>query len=252
MDTPARQGTLRALARLSMFRGRYEESLCFAQEAVAAALRLGAPGPLAWSLNALGSALSTLGRTESALRANEDALELARKVGDGVLMFTVLNNIASSKHRCGELETAERCYREALGLAQEHAGRVGIVIVLDNLIRVLVARGELDQAQKFAIECLPLARYEKVSVDLLDAAVGLASRMGEHAIAARFWGAADQQLLSWGYQHEPGELEHVAPLLANSRRCLGDVAFEAAEASGRASEFDQVLLDLEQWLGRNA
>jgi tetratricopeptide (TPR) repeat protein len=252
VDTPAREGTLRALARLSMFRGRYEESLSFAQQAMAAARRLGAPGPLAWSLNAVGSALSTLGRADSALQANEDALELARRLGDGVLMFTVLNNIASSKHRAGELEAAERCYREALGLAQQHAGRVGIVIVLDNLIRVLVARGELDQARQFAIECLPLARHEKVSVDLLDATVGLASRLGEHVIAVRFWGAADQQLLAWGYQHEPGELEHVAPLLANSRRCLGDVASKAAEASGRALAFDQVLLELEQWLGRDA
>ena len=168
-DTPAREGTLRALARLSMFRGRYEESLSFAQQALAAARRLGAPGPLAWALNAVGSALSILGRAESALQANEDALELARRLGDGVLMFTVLNSIASSRHRAGELDAAERCYREALELARQHAGRVGIVIVLDNLIRVLVARGELDEARRFAIECLPLARDEKVSVDLLEA-----------------------------------------------------------------------------------
>ena len=118
------------------------------------------------------------------------------------------------------------------GWPSAHAGRVGIVIVLDNLIRLLVARGELDEARHFAIECLPLARHEKVAVDLLDATVGLASRLGEHAMAARFWGAADQQLLAWGYRHEPGELEHLAPLLASSRRALGDAAFAAAEAAG--------------------
>ena len=88
-------------------------------------------------------------------------------------------------------------------LARQQAGRVGIVIVLNNLIRVLVAQGELDQARQFAIECLPLARDEKVGVDLLDATVGLASRLGEHAAAARFWGAADQTLLAWGYRHQP-------------------------------------------------
>ena len=147
---------------------------------------------------------------------------------------------------------AERCYREALEGARQHAGRVGIVIVLDNLIRVLVARGKLDEARRFAIECLPLARQTKVSVDLLEASVGLASRLGEHAIAARFWGASDQQLLAWGYRHEPGELEHVGPLLANSRRCLGDAAFETAEAAGRAVGFEQAMLELETWLGRDA
>ncbi len=47
--TPAREGTLRALARLSMFRGRYEESLSFAQQALAAARQLGEPRALAWA-----------------------------------------------------------------------------------------------------------------------------------------------------------------------------------------------------------
>jgi tetratricopeptide (TPR) repeat protein len=247
-DTPAREGTLRALARLSLFRGRYEESLSFAQQALATARRLGAPGPVAWALSAVAASLSSLDRLEAAMQADEDALELARDLGDDVLMFTVLNSIAGARHRSGELEAAERCYREALGLARQHAGRVGIVIVLDNLIRVLVARGALDDARRFAIECLPLAREAKVSVDLLDATVGLASRLGEHARAARFWGASDRQLLAWGYRHEPGELEHVAPLLASSRRAIGDAAFDAAEAAGRAAAFDQIMRELEQWL----
>jgi tetratricopeptide (TPR) repeat protein len=251
-DSPAREGTLRALARLSLFRGRYEESLSFAEQALAAARRLGAPGPVAWALSAVGSALSSLGRTESALSADEGALELARRLDDGVLLFTVLNNIASARHRTGELEAAERFYREALEAARKHAGRVGSVIVLDNLIRVLVARGDLEVARRFAAECLPLARQTKVSVDLLDATVGLAVRLGEHALAARFWGASDQQLLAWGYRHEPGELEHLSPLLASARRSLGDAAYEAAEASGRAAEFDRVMLELEAWLGREA
>jgi tetratricopeptide (TPR) repeat protein len=249
-NTPARAGTLRALARLSHFRGRYEESLSFAQQAVAAARLLGAPLPLAWALTLVGAAQEALGRSEPALRAHEDALEIARDLGDGVLMFSVLNSIASAKQRAGQLDAAERCYREALELARQHAGRVGIVILLNNLIRVLVARGELDQARQFAIECLPLARHEKVGVDLLDATVGLASRRGEHAVAARFWGASDRQLLAWGYRHEPGELEHVAPLLANSRASLGDAAFEAAEAAGRALAYEDVLVELQHWLER--
>ncbi len=246
--TPAREGTLRALARLAVFLGRYEESLSFAQQALAAARQLGAPRALASALDAVGSALSSLGRTEEALRAQEEALELAGREGDGVLRFTLLNNIASNRHQAGQLDAAESCYREALELARQLIGRVGRVVVLDNLIRLLVARNELDQARQFAIECLPLARNEKVSVDLLDAAVGLASRRGEHALAARFWGASDQQLQAWGYRHEPGELEHLMPLLENSRRSLGDAAFDTAEAAGRALDFEEVIVELEQWL----
>lgn len=250
--TPAREATLRALARIAEFRGRYAEALHFAQQALAAARTLGEPRALAWALNAVGSSLGTLGQLEAALQAKREALALARQRDDGVLLFTLLNNIATHQHRAGMLDEAERCYREALGLARLHAGRVGNVVVLDNLIRVLVAQGtlggKLDEARRFAIECLPLARQEKVSVDLLEATVGLASRLGEHAVAARFWGASDRQLLAWGYRHEPGELDHLAPLLANSRRELGDEAFAAAEAAGRALTFEQAMLELEQWL----
>jgi predicted ATPase/DNA-binding winged helix-turn-helix (wHTH) protein len=247
-NTPARTDALRVLARLSLFRGRDEESLSFATQALAAARQLGAAQPLVWAVHAVGMALEALDRSQPALKAFQEALAMARGLEEPILMFTVLVSIASAKHRTGELDAAERCYREALELARSHAGRVGIVIVLDNLIRLLVARGKLDEARQFAVECLPLARDEKVSVDLLEATVGLASRLGEHAIAARFWGASDRWLQTWGYRHEPGEIEHLQPLLANSRRVLGDAAFEAAEAAGRALGFDQAMLELERWL----
>jgi predicted ATPase len=250
--TPAREGTLRSLARMCGFRGRYDEALAFAQQALAAARQLGQPRVLVWALSAVGSALGALNRNEPALLAHEEALELARQLGDGVAIFTLLNNIGSLKHRARELEAAERCYREALTWARLAVGRVGNVVLLDNLIRVLVARGALDHARQLAIECLPLARGEKVSADLLDAVVGLASRLGEHVVAARFWGASDRQLQAWGYRHEPGELEHIKPLLARSRQALGDTVFEAAEREGRAMDFEEAIVELEKWLQRPA
>jgi len=248
LPTAARASTLLALQRMAEFRGRYDEALVFAQQALAVARQLDSPRHVARALNALGSSLGNLDRAAPALQAKQEALALARQLDDGVLLFTLLNNIASHQHRAGRLDEAERCYREALALARRHVGRVGNVVLLDNLIRLLVARGNLGEARQFALECLPLAHGEKVAVDLLEAVVGLASRSGEHAIAARFWGASDRQLLAWGYRHEPGELEHLMPLLAESRRAIGDEAFAAAEVSGRALTFDQAMVELAQWL----
>lgn len=89
-------------------------------------------------------------------------------------------------------------------------------------------------------------------MDLLEAAVGLASCLGKHATAARFWGAADQTLRGWGYRHQPVDVDHTAPLIARSRRTLGDAAFEAAEAAGRALDFEAAMLELQHWLERGA
>jgi predicted ATPase/DNA-binding winged helix-turn-helix (wHTH) protein len=251
-DTPARAGTLSAIAQLSLFLGRYEESLSYAEQALATARRIGAPRAIAFALGELGSALNTVGRVAQALRCQDEALELARALGETRLMSLLLNNIAESKRSAGQLDDAERYYREALALARTHGGRLGVVVVLNNLIRVLVALGRPDEARRFAIECLPLVRNEKVGVDLLEATVGLASCLGDHATAARLWGAADQKLREWGYRHQPVDIDHSAPLIETSRRALGTLGFEAAERAGRALDFDAALLELQAWLDRAA
>jgi predicted ATPase/DNA-binding winged helix-turn-helix (wHTH) protein len=247
-DTPARAGTLLACAKLSLFRGRYEESLAYAQQALAIARRIGARRQIMLALDELGSALNTLGRVEEALQAHDESLGLARELGEARQIGHLLNSIAESRRSAGHLDDAERCYREALELMRVHGGRLGIGVVLNNLVRVLVARGQAAQARHFAIECLHVVRDENLGVDLLEASVGLASRLGEFERAARFWGAADQTLGGWGYRHQPVDVEHTAPLIAGSRRALGDAAFEAAVAAGRALAFEGAMLELEQWL----
>ena len=117
---------------------------------------------------------------------------------------------------------------------------------------MLVARGRPDAARRFAIEGLPLVRNEKIGVDLLEATVGLASCLGAHEMAARFWGAADQRLREWGYRFQPVDVDHTAPLIASSRRALGDAAFEAAEAAGRTLDLEAAIVELQHWLEREA
>ena len=249
-DTPARVGTLRAISKLSLFRGRYEEALCYAQQALDVARRVSAPGPMLLALDQAGSALNTLGRVDEALRLHEEALELARSLGEASLLPALLNSLAESKRSAGQLDEAERCYHEALEFARRQGGRLGMVVPLNNLIRVLVAQRRPDKARHMAMECLPLVRDQKVGVDLLEATVGLASHLGEHEVAARFWGAADRSLREWGYRHQPVDIDHTAPLIADSRRALGDAAFEAAESAGRALGFEAAMLELQHWLER--
>ena len=249
-DTLARAGTLSAIARLSLFRGRYAAALDHAQQALQVARRLGAMRPLVMALGDVGSALDAAGRTDEALRHHEEALSLARKLGDARLVAGLLNDMAEARRSAGQLEEAERLYREALEFARANGARLSIVTILNNHIRVLVARGRPEEARRCAIECAPLVRGEKISVDLLEACVGLASCLGEHEMAARLWGTADQRLQEWGYRHQPVDIEHRTPLLARSRAALGDAAFDAAEAAGRSQDDATALLELQRWLER--
>ena len=251
-DTPARVGALCAAAHLSLFRGRYGESLDRAQAALAAARRIGAPQTLAQALDQVGSALNTQGHIDEALQCHEEALALARQLGDARRLSRLLNGLAESRRSARQLDQAEQHYREALAVAREQGDRLGVVVTLNNLIRVQVAKDRPELARLLAQECLPLVRGENVGVDLLEAAVGLAACRAEHERAARFWGAADQTLKAWGYRHQPVDIEHTAPLIAGSRRALGDAAFAAAEAVGRALKFEETMLELEKWLGCGA
>jgi hypothetical protein len=79
----------------------------------------------------------------------------------------------------------------------------------------------------------------------------LAAASGEYERAARFWGAADRTLLEWGYRHQPVDLAHVTPLLAVARRALGDAAYAAADAAGRALDLDAAIAELADWLERD-
>jgi predicted ATPase/DNA-binding winged helix-turn-helix (wHTH) protein len=247
-DTPARVGALCAAAHLSLFRGRYDESLDHALAALAAARRIGTPQTLTQALDQAGSALNTQGRIDEALQCHEEALALTRRLGDARRLSRLLNGLAESRRSAGQLDQAEQHYREALAVAREQSDRLGVVVTLNNLIRVQVAKGRPELGRHLARECLPLVRGQKVGVDLLEASVGLAACLAEHEWAARFWGAADQTLKAWGYRHQPVDVEHTAPLIARSRHSLGDAAFEAAEATGRARDFDAAMLELEQWL----
>jgi predicted ATPase/DNA-binding winged helix-turn-helix (wHTH) protein len=251
-DTLARGAALNALARMNLSRGRFEEGLAYARDATAIARRLGEPRLLARALYNQDAALTTLCRSEEAHGLRAEALELARGLGDLALVANLLNGIAEAERTEGRLADAERSYREALDLSRGRGGRMEVVIVIDNLIRVQVARGDYDDAWRLAKEALPLARHDKIAVDLLEVAAGLAAALGEHARAARMWGTADATKLGWGYQHQPVDIAHLEPLLAASRAAIGDAAYAAAEAEGRARDLETAMVELEGWLGERA
>ncbi|MEO8753974.1 MAG: winged helix-turn-helix domain-containing protein [Casimicrobiaceae bacterium] len=249
-DTLARCGAERALSKSSLMRGRYDEALRFAEQATATARRLASPHALGWALDDEGAALGTLGRLEQSRRCFEEGVDLARQLGDPIMLITLLNNLAETKRSAGELAGAERGYREALDIARTRSGRLPRVSLLNNLLRVQVARGLPESAMQFAVECMPEVRHEKIGVDLLEASVGLASCLGDHEQAARFWGAANRTLHDWGYRHQPLDVAHTRQFLEASRHALGDPRFDVARSSGHELTFEEAMHELAQWLRR--
>ncbi len=251
----ARFYTVHALAAMHMHRGDAQAALAHARAALAMARRHASAEWQIKALAAIASALSTLGEADAALPHDREALQLAEASGDAEYVATLSNNIAEIERARGELESAERGYRKALSLSRAQGNFLLTAIVLHNLVRLLVAAGRLEDARACAVESEQLLRGigEKVlKVELLKVVACLTGSRGEHALAARFWGAGQPRFTDAGYRDPRVDEEQMARQMAEARRALGDAAFEAAEAAGRTLDLDAAMLELKLWLSQRA
>ncbi len=251
-DSAARFHTLHALAAMNMHGGNAQASLVHARAALAMARRQDEVEWLTKALTAIGSALNTQGETEAALQHEREALMLAEASGNAEYVASLSNNIAETERARGEFDAAERGYRKALHLGRAQGNLLLTAIVLHNLVRVCVAGGRAVDAHAYAIESEQLLRglgEDVLRFELLKVVAGLAASRGEHDIAARLWGAGQPRFSDAGYRDPTIDEVQMARLLAESRRALGDAAFDAAEAAGRALDLDAAMLQLRRWLG---
>lgn len=254
-DSEARFHTLHGLAAMTMHRGDAQTSLAHARTALAMARRHASAEWQMKALAAIASALSTLGESDAALPYDREALELAEASGNAEYVATLSNNIAEIERGCDELESAERGYRKALSLGRAQGNFLLTAIVLHNLARVMLTAGRHDEAHAYAVESEHLLRSigEKVlKFELLKVVAGLAVARGDHALAARFWGASQPRFINAGYRDPKIDETQYAQQMAEARRALGDAAFEAAEAAGRTLDLDSAMLELRHWLSQGA
>ncbi|GMV60550.1 MAG: hypothetical protein AMXMBFR72_36370 [Betaproteobacteria bacterium] len=253
-DDAARCQTLLRLSAMYMHRGRGEEGLPHAREALGIAQRLGHVEWQAMALSGIGTCLREA-EEAAALACYEQARDLAQASGCAAPLASALNNIAGIEFNRGNLESAERGFRQALHLSRARGDVRAALIELCNLVRVLVAMHKHEEARAFAVEGELLLRgvgEDVMKLQLLEVVAGLASSRGEHGVAARLWGASRQRFEDAGYWRPPEDEAQLVRLSAASRQALGDAAFAAEEADGRALTVDAAMRELAQWLEQRA
>lgn len=252
-DSPARLETLLGLAAMYMHRGRGEEGLAHAREALSIAQRVGAVEAQARALVSIGACLRRDGEGD-ALRYYEQARDLARAGGHVLPLESALNNMANIDFEQGRWDRAVQGYRESLHLARARGDLRSTLIVLHNLIRVLVAARRHDDARQCAVEAGQLLAgvgEDVLKFEWIEVTAGLAASRGEHEIAARFWGAAIHRFTDAGFRRPEEDERQLRHLSAEARRSIGEAAFERAEAAGRALGVDAAMREVGQWLERS-
>jgi non-specific serine/threonine protein kinase len=228
------------LGHMDYFQGRHADMMIRNDEALMWAREAGD----AWLVSRL---LFGHGLAKFECGAFDDAAALAvaarEAAGDEVFSppLLILGNIALVN---GDHDRALALFEEAIdGLrrAREIWG-LGILLSLAAGLRTL--REEFDGARAYASEALSIDRELEDPRGIawsLDVFAGLIATEGHAAEAARLWGASDRLLATVGGTLVPTIGWIRDRYFAPARAALGEHAFEAARAEGRAMQPERAI-----------
>jgi non-specific serine/threonine protein kinase len=236
------------------FMGRYDDGRHLLEEGLAIAREIGDPILIGNILQPLGLALLGQGNRAEARKVLEEALELERRRGNKRDIAAALNALAQLHRVEGSLEEAEPLYEQVVAIAREIGDRETIAIGLLNLAMVFVGREDASRARATLIECDAIADEtgsRPVAQSVLEVCAGLAAFEGDWPRTARFFGMAEAQNALTGISRDPADEAFLAPHVASARAQLGDAAFAAADAGGRALGFTGAKSEARRWLDGN-
>jgi predicted ATPase/DNA-binding CsgD family transcriptional regulator len=228
---------LRERAWVLLRLGQLDAALPLIESGLGLARRLGEPHLIARLLSARTQATYAAGDHGGAARDAAEALRLFRLAGDGLQAGVLLGNLGYYEVAAGDLDAARRHLAEALDIARAFNDRSGAVFGTFNLGLAEYLADSLDAAEALFAESFDLARRAGMKVQMAYALVGLALAgrgAAEPGWSARLHGAADQAFADLGYAIEPVEGRLADLDRQRLRAALGDEAFEAEYAAGRA------------------
>jgi non-specific serine/threonine protein kinase len=169
-------------------------------------------------------------RLREALDAADASGEIVLRVGP----LLVLGHVATWK---GAYDRAQLLYDESIAECRLAGEPWGLGIVLAAAAGVRIVRGDFAQARVHASEALSLSQELEDPRGIawsLEVFAGLSAAAGLADGAARLWGAAEGLLESVGGSLAPSIRWVRDRYIEHARTSVGETAFEAARAEGRA------------------
>jgi non-specific serine/threonine protein kinase len=212
-----------------------EEGLRLSRELAAVADEVAA-------LTNLGWAALLADDLERAPALAEEAIALGRTIGDagGVARALLITGLAAVA--VGDHEHALELHEESLALARKAGDEVAAVLSLGTGVFAYLGRGAIRPAQALCAQGLAISPQPRIANALAfqwRAAAALAAAQGLPVRSARLWGAAESLQETIGAAHSSVELRVHGPYMQAARGKLGEVAWEAALAEGKAMTVEE-------------
>jgi tetratricopeptide (TPR) repeat protein len=173
----------------------------------------------------------------------EESLALSRDLGDKWIIGYQLLQLADTVRALGDYERAATLCMESISLCREAGDKWRTAAGLRAMGIVFLRQREYGRAAAFYTESLPLCgrRNRWVSFQCLEGLGCVAFAQGHHERAAILFGAAEQLRESLRSRRDIDYLSEVDQYMNSTRTSLGDIAFAAAWAQGRAMTLEQAM-----------
>ena len=244
VPVPIRARALCSAALLTRTQDDYAEAERLAEEGLALFRGLGDAWGTAESLSLLGTLARGRSDYDRAHSLGAEALTLFEALGNGRWVALERCNLGIVAHWRGDDVRAASLLDAALAGYRGLGELIGASFTLHGL--AVVAGDGGDQARAIALyrESLAAAREAAARECLIDGLAGMATAAaatGMADAAARLLGAAEAHGEALGYAFELPERERAARAACAAREVLGDTAFVAAWAAGRALSLDEAV-----------
>jgi DNA-binding CsgD family transcriptional regulator/tetratricopeptide (TPR) repeat protein len=233
------------LAMIDNSQGEYERARARTEESLVFFREVGDKLNIAISLQVLAGVIFSEDALAKAHAVAEESLALYREMGikdreAGVL--ALLGDITLSQ---GDTATARSLVEESIILYEETGSQQFIAWwVLPILAAVEARQGNYTAARTLYEECLAFARKmdDKIAMAFyLLRLAGVFAAQGEFGWAVRLWGASEAMRTTMGTPLAPAYRPDYERAVAATRAHLGEQAFAAAWAEGRAMTPEQAL-----------
>jgi hypothetical protein len=219
-------------------RQRLAESLALYRE-------LGDQAGAAQTLNTLGAVAIMQEDAGEAARLLTEALALNQALGDPEAIGWSLNHLGQVAQLQGEYAAARRWQLESVRTFQKMLPHyIGVGEANYGLGEIALAQGEGELAAQRFREALDLLQTKGARAQItwcLSGLAGVALLEEDPERAVRLWGAAEALRQALGCRPAPAARATRERLIAAARQQLGDVAFEAAWATGEKLTLEQAI-----------
>jgi predicted ATPase len=229
-------------AQFAWRQGDDERAIALSEQGLALSRELGDNTYIFWCLNSRGVVALRQGRYDQALALYEESLVISRRIGDKGLYQQALSALAVLAIIEGDHDWAAGFCEEALALARADVGTRDSR-ALRNQGLLAMRQHNYKLATGLYAEGLVLCTGRKswVAEDCLEGFASAASGQGNFERGTRLFAAAEALREILGRDRLPPFQTEYDRRVASARAALGDAAFSAAWADGRAMTLEQAI-----------